>query len=206
MEKGKFITLDGIDGAGKTTQLAVIRDWFAQQNLPVYFTREPGGTMVGEKLRKIMLDKYTRISVMTETLLMFAARQQHLEEIILPNLEKGVHVVSDRFTDATFAYQGAGRGVSLEKIECLERLVQEDFCPDLTILLDVPLTISLSRIEQTRDKDRFEQENMAFFERVRSAYLTRAANAPSRYVVVNNIRDKMEIKTEIEQILTRLFA
>lgn len=206
MEKGKFITLDGIDGAGKTTQLAVIRDWFAQQNLPVYFTREPGGTIVGEKLRKIMLDKYTRISVMTETLLMFAARQQHLEEIILPNLEKGVHVVSDRFTDATFAYQGAGRGVSLEKIECLERLVQEDFCPDLTILLDVPLTVSLSRIEQTRDKDRFEQENMAFFERVRSAYLTRAANAPSRYVVVNNIRDKMEIKTEIEQILTRLFA
>ena len=206
MEKGKFITLDGIDGAGKTTQLAVIRDWFEQQNLPVYFTREPGGTIVGEKLRKIMLDKHTHISVMTETLLMFAARQQHLEEIILPNLEKGVHVVSDRFTDATFAYQGAGRGVSLEKIECLERLVQEDFCPDLTILLDVPLSVSLSRIEQTRDKDRFEQENMAFFERVRSAYLARAANAPSRYVVVNNICDKMEVKTEIEQILTRLFA
>lgn len=206
MGQAKFITLDGIDGAGKTTQLAVIRDWFAQQRLPVYFTREPGGTILGEKLREMMLDKESKMSVMTETLLMFAARQQHLEDVILPYLAKGIHVVSDRFTDATFAYQGAGRGVSLQKIETLETLVQDDFHPDLTILLDVPLSVSLSRIEQTRDKDRFEQEDKAFFERVRSAYLARAQSDSTRYRVVDNSQDKAKVQLEIEQILERLFA
>lgn len=204
--QGKLITLDGIDGAGKSTQLAVIRAWFEQNHLPVYFTREPGGTALGEKLRAMLLDKNTKVSVLAETLLMFAARQQHLEEVILPNLSKGVHVVSDRFTDATFAYQGAGRGVAQEKIELLENWVQDDFRPDLTILLDVPLSTALARIEKTRDKDRFEMENGAFFERVRQAYLSRAAKNQTRYVVLDSSRDVLHIKTEIETVLARLFA
>lgn len=204
--QGKLITLDGIDGAGKSTQLAVIRAWFEQNHLPVYFTREPGGTALGEELRAMLLDKNTKVSVLAETLLMFAARQQHLEEVILPNLSKGVHVVSDRFTDATFAYQGAGRGVAWEKIELLENWVQDDFRPDLTILLDVPLSTALARIEKTRDKDRFEMENGAFFERVRQAYLSRAAENQTRYVVLDSSRDVLYIKTEIETVLARLFA
>lgn len=204
--QGKLITLDGIDGAGKSTQLAMIRAWFEQNHLPVYFTREPGGTALGEKLRAMLLDKNTKVSVLAETLLMFAARQQHLEEVILPNLSKGVHVVSDRFTDATFAYQGAGRGVAQEKIELLENWVQDDFRPDLTILLDVPLSTALARIEKTRDKDRFEMENGAFFERVRQAYLSRAAKNQTRYVVLDSSRDVLHIKTEIETVLARLFA
>lgn len=204
--QGKLITLDGIDGAGKSTQLAVICAWFEQNHLPVYFTREPGGTALGEELRAMLLDKNTKVSVLAETLLMFAARQQHLEEVILPNLSKGVHVVSDRFTDATFAYQGAGRGVAWEKIELLENWVQDDFRPDLTILLDVPLSTALARIEKTRDKDRFEMENGAFFERVRQAYLSRAAENQTRYVVLDSSRDVLYIKTEIETVLARLFA
>ena len=161
----KFITLDGIDGAGKTTQLNVIRDWFAAQALPVLFTREPGGTPLGEALRALLLSPATRVSLHTETLLMFAARRQHLEDVILPALSRGVNVVSDRFTDATFAYQGGGRGLPDAEIEALENWVQGSLKPDLTILLNVPLAVSLERIERSREKDRFEQEE-AEIERV----------------------------------------
>lgn len=204
-KKAKFITLDGIDGAGKTTQLNVIRDWFAAQRLPVLFTREPGGSQLGEQLRHLLLHNESHISSHTETLLMFAARRQHLEERILPALASGTHVVSDRFTDATFAYQGGGRGLPKEKIETLEHWVQGRLRPDLTILLDVPLDVSLARIEKSRQKDRFEQEDTAFFKRVREAYLYRMQSARERYALVNSNRDKAEVKQDIEHILNQLF-
>ena len=201
----KFITLDGIDGAGKTTQLDVIRAWFAAHSLPVLFTREPGGTPLGEALRDLLLNPASKVSLHTETLLMFAARRQHLEEVILPALEQGVNVVSDRFTDATFAYQGGGRGLPDAQIEALENWVQGSLKPDLTILLDVPLEVSLQRIERSREKDRFEQETADFFTRVRDAYLRRAAAAPERYAVVDSNRDKAVVRAEIEQVLDGLF-
>ena len=202
----KFITLDGIDGAGKTTQLNVIRDWFAAQALPVLFTREPGGTPLGEALRDLLLNPETQVSLHTETLLMFAARRQHLEDVILPALARGVNVVSDRFTDATFAYQGGGRGLPDAEIEVLENWVQGSLKPDLTILLDVPLAVSLERIERSREKDRFEQEAADFFTRVREAYLRRAAAAPERYAVVDSNRDKAVVRTEIERVLNGVFG
>ena len=202
----KFITLDGIDGAGKTTQLNVIRDWFAAQALPVLFTREPGGTPLGEALRALLLNPATQVSLHTETLLMFAARRQHLEDVILPTLARGVSVVSDRFTDATFAYQGGGRGLSDGQIEILENWVQGSLKPDLTILLDVPLEVSLQRIERSREKDRFEREAADFFTHVREAYLRRAAAAPERYAVVDSNRDKAVVRAEIEGVLDGLFG
>ncbi|MDK4528655.1 dTMP kinase [Kingella kingae] len=201
----QFITLDGIDGAGKTTQLNVIRDWFAAQQLPVLFTREPGGTPLGEQLRNILLDPSSQVSLHTEALMMFAARRQHLEDVILPALASGTHVVSDRFTDATFAYQGGGRGLAYDKIQQLEQWVQDDLRPNLTFILDVPLEVSVARIEGSRQKDRFEQEDPAFFARVREAYLQRAQHAPERYAVINGNREKPEVKADIEAVLNRLF-
>lgn len=203
--RAQFITLDGIDGSGKTTQLNVIRDWFAARQLPVVFTREPGGTPLGEKLRELLLDPQTRVSLHTETLLMFAARRQHLEDVVLPALAQGIHVVSDRFTDATFAYQGGGRGLPTAEVEVLEDWVQGSLRPDLTILLDVPLEVSVARIEGSRDKDRFEREDSDFFARVRAAYLQRAAQSPQRYEIINSHRDKAEVKQDIEAVLNRLF-
>ena len=201
----QFITLDGIDGAGKTTQLNVIRDWFATQQLPVLFTREPGGTPLGEQLRNILLDPSSQVSLHTEALMMFAARRQHLEDVILPALASGTHVVSDRFTDATFAYQGGGRGLAYDKIQQLEQWVQDDLRPNLTFILDVPLEVSVARIEGSRQKDRFEQEDPAFFARVREAYLQRAQHAPERYAIINSNREKPEVKADIEAVLNRLF-
>ena len=203
--RAQFITLDGIDGSGKTTQLNVIRDWFAARQMPVVFTREPGGTPLGEKLRELLLDPQTRVSLHTETLLMFAARRQHLEDVVLPALAQGIHVVSDRFTDATFAYQGGGRGLPAAEVEVLENWVQGSLRPDLTILLDVPLEVSVARIEGSRDKDRFEREDSDFFARVRAAYLQRAAQSLQRYAVINSHRDKAEVKQDIEAVLDRLF-
>ncbi|WP_038329579.1 dTMP kinase [Kingella kingae] len=201
----QFITLDGIDGAGKTTQLNVIRDWFAAQQLSVLFTREPGGTPLGEQLRNILLTPSSQVSLHTEALMMFAARRQHLEDVILPALASGTHVVSDRFTDATFAYQGGGRGLAYDKIQQLEQWVQDDLRPNLTFILDVPLEVSVARIEGSRQKDRFEQEDPAFFARVREAYLQRAQHAPERYAVINSNREKPEVKADIEAVLNRLF-
>ncbi|MRN38806.1 dTMP kinase [Neisseria sp. N95_16] len=202
----QFITLDGIDGAGKSTNLAVMQAWFDERGLPVVFTREPGGTAMGEALRELLLNPQTQVSLRAETLLMFAARQQHLEDVILPALEKGIHVVSDRFTDATFAYQGGGRGVPLQDIEVLENWVQESLRPDLTVLLDVPLEVSMARINKSREKDRFEQEQADFFVRVREVYLNRAAAAPNRYAVIDSNREREQVKQDIETALSRHFG
>ncbi|MGN6736911.1 dTMP kinase [Neisseria sp. P0022.S007] len=204
--KPRFITLDGIDGAGKSTNLAVMKAWFEKHKLPVLFTREPGGTPAGEALREILLNPATQVSLRTETLLMFAARQQHLETVILPALKNGTHVVSDRFTDATFAYQGGGRGVPLQDIATLEHWVQGDFRPDLTLLLDVPLEVSMARINQTREKDRFEQEEAEFFNRVREVYLQRANEQPERYAVIDSSQSLDAVKDQIETTLDSHFG
>ena len=204
--KPRFITLDGIDGAGKSTNLAVMKAWFEKHQLPVLFTREPGGTPAGEALREILLNPATQVSLRTETLLMFAARQQHLETVILPALKNGTHVVSDRFTDATFAYQGGGRGVPLQDIAMLEHWVQGDFRPDLTLLLDVPLEVSMARINQTREKDRFEQEAAEFFNRVREVYLQRANEQPERYAVIDSSQSLDAVKNQIETALDSHFG
>ena len=204
--KPRFITLDGIDGAGKSTNLAVMKAWFEKHQLPVLFTREPGGTPAGEALREILLNPATQVSLRTETLLMFAARQQHLETVILPALKNGTHVVSDRFTDATFAYQGGGRGVPLQDIATLEHWVQGDFRPDLTLLLDVPLEVSMARINQTREKDRFEQEEAEFFNRVREVYLQRANEQPERYAVIGSSQSLDAVKNQIETALDSHFG
>ena len=204
--KPRFITLDGIDGAGKSTNLAVMKAWFEKHKLPVLFTREPGGTPAGEALREILLNPATQVSLRTETLLMFAARQQHLETVILPALKNGTHVVSDRFTDATFAYQGGGRGVPLQNIATLEHWVQGDFRPDLTLLLDVPLEVSMARINQTREKDRFEQEEAEFFNRVREVYLQRANEQPKRYAVIDSSQSLDAVKNQIETALDSHFG
>jgi dTMP kinase len=204
--KPRFITLDGIDGAGKSTNLTIMKAWFEKHQLPVLFTREPGGTPAGEALREILLNPATQVSLRTETLLMFAARQQHLETVILPALKNGTHVVSDRFTDATFAYQGGGRGVPLQDIATLEYWVQGDFRPDLTLLLDVPLEVSMARINQTREKDRFEQEEAEFFNRVREVYLQRANEQPERYAVIDSSQSLDAVKNQIETALDNHFG
>ncbi|WP_118833557.1 dTMP kinase [Neisseria meningitidis] len=204
--KPQFITLDGIDGAGKSTNLAVIKAWFERRGLPVLFTREPGGTPVGEALREILLNPETKAGLRAETLMMFAARMQHIEEVILPALSDGIHVVSDRFTDATFAYQGGGRGMPSEDIEILEHWVQGGLKPDLTLLLDVPLEVSMARIGQTREKDRFEQEQADFFMRVRGVYLDRAAACPERYAAIDSNRNLDEVRNSIEKVLDGHFG
>lgn len=206
MMKAKFITLDGIDGAGKTTQLNVIKEWFSQNQLPVVFTREPGSTPIGEQLRDLALNPKSSLSPKAETLLMFTSRQQHLDDVVYPNLAQNVHVVCDRFTDSTFAYQGGGRGVPHEQIAEIERWVQGDLQPDLTIILDVPLEVALERIERSREKDRFEREGSGFYAAVRDVYLQRAASNPQRYVVINSNRDKEIVKQEIHAVLNQLFG
>ena len=203
--KPQFITLDGIDGAGKSTNLATIKAWFERRRLPVLFTREPGGTALGEALREILLNPATKAGLRAETLMMFASRMQHIEEVILPALSDGIHVVSDRFTDATFAYQGGGRGMPSEDIEILEHWVQDGLKPDLTLLLDVPLEVSMARIGQSREKDRFEQEQADFFMRVRSVYLNRAAACP-RYAVIDGNRSVEEVRNSIEKVLDGHFG
>ena len=203
--KAQFLTLDGIDGSGKSTHLATIREWFERRGMPVLFTREPGGTPLGEELRRLLLSPDSRVGLRTETLLMFAARRQHLEDVILPALDKGIHVVSDRFTDATFAYQGGGRGIPLADIEVLENWVQGSLRPNLTLLLDVPLGVSFERITRSREKDRFEQEEAEFFARVRRAYLDRAAAHPQRYRVIDSNRSREEVRAAVEAALQAHF-
>lgn len=206
MSRARFITLEGLDGAGKTTHLAFIRDWLAAANVDTVFTREPGGTPLGEKLRELLLDVDTEATLDTETLLMFASRQELLSSIIRPALAMGRWVVSDRFTDATFAYQGGGRGVPAKRIAQLEEWVQQGLQPDLTILLDVPLQVSQQRLSQTRLPDRFEREREDFHQRVRDSYLARAAAYPQRFFVVDATGDIGDIQQQLAGRLAMLKA
>jgi dTMP kinase len=204
MSKARFITLEGLDGAGKSTHLAFIRRYLEQAGIDTVFTREPGGTPLGEKLREILLDIDTEATLDTETLLMFASRQELVSSLIRPSLAAGRWVVSDRFTDATFAYQGGGRGVPAERIAILEHWVQQGLQPDLTLLLDVPLEVSQARLSQSRLPDRFEREREDFHQRVRQMYLARAQANPGRFVVIDARDDIDTIQQHIAAALARL--
>jgi dTMP kinase len=197
---GKFITLEGIDGAGKSTHHAWLIDILMRQGRDVVATREPGGTPLGDKLRAMLLSEPMHLE--TEAMLMFAARREHLDKLILPALAAGKWVVCDRFTDATYAYQGGGRGLARGKIRDLENWVQDGFQPDLTILFDVPTDVACERLASTGNAlDRFEQEPRVFFERVRSAYLQRASAEPGRIKVVDSARNVNEIQKTLEEII-----
>lgn len=197
---GKFITFEGIDGAGKSTHIAWLADWLRARGKTVITTREPGGTPLGEKLRELLLAEPMHLE--TEALLMFAARREHLAQVIEPALAAGTWVVSDRFTDATVAYQGGGRGLSLDKLGALENWVHGHLQPNLTLLFDLPLSVAQQRIGKERVLDRFEQEKADFHERVRQAYLDRAAASRGRMRVIAADRSLVDIKKSIEELVS----
>jgi dTMP kinase len=202
--RGLFITLEGIDGAGKSTQLTWLREFFENQGRAVLLTREPGGTVLGEALRTLLLNPAEAMHAETEALLIFAARREHLARVILPALADGKVVLCDRFTDATYAYQGYGSGVELNKVGILEQWVQGSLRPDLTILLDVPVEIGRQRTAGSREADRFERERAEFFERVRQGYLQRARDEPHRFFVADASGQQTDIKKRLEKYLLSL--
>ena len=185
MAAGRFITFEGVDGAGKSTQLESVENLLRERGVRVSVTREPGGTMLGERLREILLHREDPLHPETEALLMFAARREHIDKVIAPALAKGDIVLCDRFSDATFAYQGGGSGVDIAKLEMLEQWVQAGLQPDLTLYFDLPVEVARERINQVRPADRFEREQAAIFERVRQAYLARAQAHPQRIRVID---------------------
>ncbi len=202
MYRGKFITLEGMDGAGKSTHIPNIVRLLESRGLEVVSTREPGGTALGEQLRSLLL--YDSMHPETETMLMFAARREHIAQVILPALERGAYVLSDRFTDATFAYQCGAKGVAKEKVQALEMWVQGDLQPDLTILFDVPVAVSMQRLSTARAPDKFEQEGAEFFEKLRVAYLERAQLYPHRFRIVNADQPLEKVKFLVEEIILSL--
>ncbi len=199
MTHGKFITLEGIDGAGKSTHLAFIAEYLRATGKQVVVTREPGGTPLGEMLRDLVLSQAMHVE--TETLIMFASRREHIDKVIVPALEKGIWIISDRFTDATYAYQGGGRGIAAERLKMLENWVQGSLQPDLTFLFDVPVEMSRERLALNMSLDRFEQEKQEFFMRVRAAYLACAAAQPQRIRVIDSSRSIADIQTELTGLL-----
>ena len=204
-KNGLFITVEGVDGAGKSTAM----EWLAEQisaQRTIVRTREPGGTALGERLRELLL--HEKMDLETETLLMFAARREHIAQVILPALARGDVVISDRFTDATFAYQGGGRGVGFDKVLILENWVQGELQPDFTLLFDVPLDIARARIAaraaQTHETlDKFENESFEFFRRTRSAYLKRAEAAPQRIAIIDSTQSLDDVKKQISQAIAQ---
>ncbi|GAB2898603.1 dTMP kinase [Microbulbifer echini] len=205
MSRGKFITLEGGEGVGKSTNLQFITQWLTDRNIPFIQTREPGGTPLAEQLRELLLAKREEIVNPTAELLMvFAARAQHLAQVIVPALERGDWVVCDRFTDATYAYQGGGRELNRAFIEQLEKDVQGELRPDKVLLLDLDPQIGLQRAAHTGAADRFESEHLAFFHRVRAAYRERAEAAPSRYSIVDASQTLPEVQQQLAQELQRL--
>jgi dTMP kinase len=201
MSHGLFITVEGGEGAGKSTQLAALQEWLRQQGHDVVATREPGGTELGERIREILLHHSGEMTVDTETLLMFAARAEHVKSVIQPALAAGKTVLCDRFTDATYAYQGAGRGLAAARIAELERWVQGDLRPALTILFDIPVKAGLQRAAKRGRPDRFEGEQVEFFHRVRQAYLARASAEPRRFRVIDATRPPAEVATAAIAVL-----
>lgn len=205
MQQGKFITLEGIDGAGKSTHLAWLENFLRSKGIHIVATREPGGTSLGEQLRVLLLDHRQVMHAETEALLMFAARREHLDKVILPSLDRGDWVISDRFTDASFAYQGGGRGVVTDKLEELERWVQGAFQPDLTLYFDVPIELAKQRVQAIKAADRFEQEQGEFFQRVREAYLQRARQFPERIRLIDASQPLPEVTTVLECLIQEIF-
>lgn len=198
--QGKFITLEGVDGAGKSTHLSWLVEHLRAQGRTVVQTREPGGTPLGEKLRSLLLAEPMHLE--TEALLMFAARREHLDLVIKPAIARGDWVVCDRFTDASFAYQGGGRGLPVEKLAELETWVQGNFQPDLTLLFDLPIEIAAQRMAgAARQLDRFEQEKTEFHERVRAAYLARATQMPARVRIIDARQTPDQIQKQLEVLI-----
>ena len=202
MKRGKFVTLEGGEGVGKTTNLTFIKDYLQQQNIAVTVTRDPGGTALAEKIRHLVLDiDGESITETTELLLMFAARAQHIQYVIEPALAQGNWVLCDRFTDATYAYQGGGRKVSIATIALLEQLVQGDLRPDLTLLLDAPIEIGMERAQKRGSFDRFEAEKISFFTGVRNMYLSRAAEQPKRIKVIEANHPLTDVQKDILAVM-----
>ncbi|QDZ27651.1 dTMP kinase [Noviherbaspirillum sp. UKPF54] len=196
---GKFITFEGIDGAGKSTHIAFVAELLKARGLRVVVTREPGGTPLGEKLRELLL--HEKMHLETEALLMFASRREHLAQVIEPALARGDWVISDRFTDATFAYQGGGRKLALDKLAVLEQWVHPHLQPDLTLLFDVPLAVARARLDATRELDKFEQEKADFFDATRREYLRRAAEFPDRFRIIDSTRSIPTIQEELASLV-----
>mgnify|MGYP006195958273 CR=1 FL=1 len=204
MTLNRFITLEGGEGAGKSTCLAFIREFLEQRGLSLVVTREPGGTPLAEEIRTLLLARREEpVAPMAELLLMFAARAQHVRQVIQPALSRGDWVLCDRFTDATYAYQGHGRHHPVQIIGDLERLVQGDLRPALTLLLDLPVQEGLARAAARAEKDRFESEQEAFFERVRQGYRERAAAEPGRFRVIDASRPLAQVQEQIAEVLER---
>jgi len=199
---GMFITVEGGEGVGKTTNMLFIENWLDKKNIKYTSTREPGGTPLAENIRELLLTPSDElINENTELLLMFAARAQHLSQVILPSLKQGKWVLCDRFTDASFAYQGGGRGMSDKKISLLENFVQGTLRPDLTILLDIPVKDGLKRALSRSKPDRFEQEKIEFFDRVRKTYIDRSKKFPKQYKVIDASKNLDQVELKIEVIL-----
>lgn len=201
-EKGQFIVLEGVEGVGKTTNLTFIEDYLRRLGIDLIVTREPGGTPMAEEIRSLLLaPRDEPVDAMAELLLMFAARSQHLHQKIIPALESGKWVLCDRFTDATYAYQGGGRGMDKQCILDLENQVQGELRPDWVIVLDLPVEVGLQRAGERSDPDRFEREQQVFFEKVRSAYLERAKEHPERYRIVDASLPLEQVQQQIGAIL-----
>ncbi|GAB4176715.1 MAG: dTMP kinase [Wenzhouxiangellaceae bacterium] len=204
MNKGRFIVLEGVEGAGKSTASDFVQQWLAGQGRTVVATREPGGTPAAERIRALLLDPATGgLDALTELLLMFAARRENVINVIEPALARGQDVVCDRFTDASHAYQGAGRGLGARPVEVLSELVHPGLVPDLVLILDLPVAVGRHRIaERGNGHDRIEDNRIEFFERVRQAYLERAAREPGRYAVVDASQEVEAVKAQLERVLS----
>jgi dTMP kinase len=202
MTTGKFISFEGIDGAGKSTHIAFVAERLRARGLTVITTREPGGTVLGEKLRELLL--HEKMHLETEALLMFAARREHIAQVIEPALARGDWVITDRFTDATFAYQGGGRKLSLDKLAVLEKWVHPHLQPDLTLLFDVPLDVARSRLDATRELDKFEREQAEFFAATRVEYLRRAAEFPARFRVIDSTQAIEDVRIFLEDVISQI--
>ena len=202
MKKGFFISLEGGEGAGKSTQHRRIVEWLSSQGRTVIEAREPGGTPVSEQIRQVLLDtRNAGLNATAELLLMFAARSQLVEEVILPALADGSVIVCDRFADASYAYQGGGRQLGAETVAKVERLVLKDLQPDLTLLFDVPVELGMTRVAGRGEADRFEVESVRFFERVRKAYLERAASNPQRFKIIDASQEQEDVWLQVETVL-----
>ena len=197
--RGLFITIEGVEGVGKSTNIDVIKRYLTDKKIDFVVTREPGGTFLAEKIRELLVKAHIEenLSDLSELLLIFASRAQHLEKLIKPTLAKGTWVICDRFTDATYAYQGGGRGLDQRKISLLEKLVQEDLRPDLTVILDLNPQVGLERAKQRGELDRFENEDMDFFKKVRATYLETAAADPKRCIVLDASLELSEVKSQL---------
>ncbi len=201
---GKFITFEGIDGAGKSTHIGFVQQLLEAQGIPVVCTREPGGTALGETLREILLNQ--KMHLETEAMLMFASRREHLAQVIEPALSTGKWLISDRFTDASFAYQGGGRHLSVDKLNALENWVHPHLQPDLTFLFDVPISVAKARLDATRTLDKFEKEDAEFFTNTRNEYLRRAQEFPQRFRIIDSTQSIEQIRAQIREIIQKLFA